>query len=107
MANTPRNAPPSMPEATSPPLVELEQLRAENEQLRAQLAGVRTGIVRPANPEPRFELSAGEQSDLQLNGVTRSVRTGRTIFADDYPDHIDESALSEQARANMAAARKA
>lgn len=103
MANTPRNAPPSTATA---PASEVEQLRAENEQLRIQLAAARTGVVRPADPEPRFQLSAGEQSDLQLNGVTRSARTGLTIFADDYPDFVDVSALSAQARANIAAARK-
>jgi hypothetical protein len=79
---------------------EVERLRAENATLRQQIAASN----RPAaNPEPRFELSAGEQSDLQVHGVTRSARTGQAITAEDYRDEVDLEALSEAAKASIAA----
>jgi hypothetical protein len=118
MATSPRNASPS---TASAPASEVEQLRAEVEQLRAEneflaqqrdeahlrVTELATAARQPANPEPRFALSAGEQADLQTHGVTRSVRTGRQLLAEDFPDHVDQSALSEQALANIAAAKLA
>jgi hypothetical protein len=78
---------------------ERDALRAENEQLRAQLASTTSATyLRAANPEPRFELSAGEQHDLQVHGVTRSARTGKAITAEDFPDQVDLDALSDTAR---------
>lgn len=56
--------------------------------------------------QPLPMLSAGEQSDLQLNGVSRSPLTGALLVADDYPHLVDLDALSEQARTNIAAATK-
>ncbi len=83
---------------------EVDRLRAENESLRRQL----TSAGRPAaNPEPRFELSAGEQHDLQVHGVTRSVRNGGTLVASDFPDEVDQAALSDEAKAADARERKA
>lgn len=68
---------------------ELADARAENESLRRQLAErPGTALGRPANPEPRFELSAGEAADLAQHGHTRSARTGETILASDFPDEV-------------------
>lgn len=66
---------------------ELADLTRENESLRRQLAE-RPGPGRPANPEPRFELSAGEAADLQQHGWARSVRTGETILASEHADAV-------------------
>lgn len=85
---------------------ERDALRAENEQLRAQLQTAQTVPARPANPEPRFELSEGEREELQRTGVTRSVRTSQEVVASDYSDLVDESQLDERARANQEAALK-
>ncbi len=65
-------------------------------------------VVEPVEPPAvdRPWLSAGEQSDLQLNGVTRHALSGTELFATDYPDLVDVDALSDQAWANIAAARK-
>jgi hypothetical protein len=68
---------------------------AQLEQERPALAGP----ARPANPEPRFELSAGEQAELQTQGFTRSVRDSSVIVADDYPDLVDRDAMTDAARA--------
>lgn len=45
---------------------ERDRLRAENEQLRAQLATVSTGAV--AAPQHRFVLSEGDRAELETNG---------------------------------------
>lgn len=76
------------------------------------MARVHVPIVQPVNElavdeQPLPMLSAGEQSDLQLNGVTRAPLTGALLVADDYPHLVDLDALSEQARTNIAAAKKA
>lgn len=84
------------------------ELEEQNARLRADLDAARAGTAtaRPANPEPRFELTAGEQAELQTTGVTRSLRTGLEITADEHPDFVDLDALSDTARANMQAAKE-
>jgi hypothetical protein len=74
---------------------QLDVLRAENATLR-QAA---TANTRPANPEPRFELSAGEQAELQTNGFTRSVRDSSVIVASDFPHLVDVEQMTDAARA--------
>jgi hypothetical protein len=77
-----------------------QELDAANARV-AQLEQERTTAApaRPANPEPRFELSAGEQAELQTQGFTRSVRDSSIIVADDYPDLVDRDAMTDAARA--------
>lgn len=70
-------------------------LEADNERLRAEL-GQRAG--RPANPEPRFELSAGEQQELQTQGFTRAVRDSRVIVYSDFPDLVDVDHMTDEAK---------
>lgn len=67
---------------------------------------VETVVETVVEPVARPRLSAGEQSDLQLQGVTRHALSGAELFATDYPDLVDLDALSDQARANITAARK-
>jgi hypothetical protein len=77
---------------------ELDTARAENATLRQQIGNV--GAQRPANPEPRFELSEGERAELELQGFTRSVRDSSTIVASDFPNLVDPDKLSDSAKAN-------
>lgn len=87
-----------------------DEIAADRDQLRQELDAARARIavleqekaaappVRPANPEPRFELSAGEQAELQTQGFTRSVRDSSVIVADDYPDLVDRDSMTDAAR---------
>lgn len=86
-------------------LADLNAARAENTRLRAQLAEL--GAERkPAELKTSFELSAGEAADLQLNGVTRQALSGKALIAEDFPEYVNLSALSEQALKNIAAEKK-
>jgi hypothetical protein len=74
---------------------QLDVLRAENATLR-QAANA---SARPANPEPRFELSAGEQAELQTQGFTRSVRDSSVIVASDFPKLVNMDEMTDEAKA--------
>lgn len=74
----------------------LDVERAKVAELQQKLGTV-GAAARPANPEPRFELSAGEQADLQLHGFTRSVRDSSVIVASDYPDLVDRASMTKDA----------
>lgn len=57
----------------------------------------------PVRERPRtFRLSAGEQADLQSNGITTSSLTGELLVATDFPEQVDLGALLDRALANIA-----
>jgi hypothetical protein len=61
---------------------ERDALRAENENLRGQLAAA--GAVRPAPAEHRFVLSEGARQELEMTGVTNvggRLRTRDEVLA--------------------------
>jgi hypothetical protein len=67
---------------------EVERLRAENEQLRGQLAAAGARRANVAAPKPY--LTEGERQDLITFGVTTDVHTGRRLnlheAREKYPD---------------------
>ena len=58
-------------------LAELDRLRKENAQLKADLATAKPDpYARPEAKAPSFGMSEGERSDLETSGQTTSPFTG-------------------------------
>jgi hypothetical protein len=93
-----------MPETKPNTPSEVERLRAENENLRGQLAAAgarnRLGNV----PAPKPYLTEGERQDLITFGVANDVHTGRRLNLHQAREQYPDADLADASDAATAAA---
>lgn len=78
------------PKPSQPPADEVSRLKAENAELRDQLAEAKANAkalpnTRPTPTEPSFRLSEGQRADLEQHGKTVSPFTGARQVGDGEP----------------------
>lgn len=80
---------------------EVDELRAENARLKAELAEARRNAAarpntRPKPSEPSYGLSEGQRADLELHGKTVSPFTGALQVGDGEPGSDPETVSQEE-----------